>query len=136
MILARRTALQPLSLDVPMGARGRAGSSGGAQLEGEMCLVDLVESTEPLPDEAASFLDLRQAIDYAMHDLLQPSERDVLRLRLGLDDGERRTRREIGEIFGTSEKSVRAIERSALRKLRAPHESADAVPLREYANCY
>lgn len=44
-------------------------------------------------------------------------ERDILRLRHGLDDGRRRTGREVGEIFALSQSRISQIESGAFRKL-------------------
>jgi RNA polymerase sigma factor (sigma-70 family) len=52
---------------------------------------------------------------------LSPRERDVLRLRFGLDDGRQRTLEEVGELFGATREHIREIEAKALRKLRRPN---------------
>ena len=127
--LAGRAALATFSLDVPLSAARGGKGSHVADFAEAATLNEIVESDEPAPEEAATFHELRDAIDYAMHANLQPSERDVLRLRLGLDDGETRTRRQVGEICGQTEKKIRAIERAALTKLR---HTRDCVQLREY----
>ncbi|MBY0404716.1 MAG: sigma-70 family RNA polymerase sigma factor, partial [Cyanobacteria bacterium] len=49
---------------------------------------------------------------------LRPRERDVLKLRFGLNDGNKRTLEEIGQLFGVSRERVRQIETRALNKLR------------------
>lgn len=51
--------------------------------------------------------------------ILSPRERDVLRLRYGLDDGRTRTGREVAQLFGLSQGRISQIETEALRKLRA-----------------
>ncbi len=48
---------------------------------------------------------------------LTPRERDLLKLRYGLEDGVQRTRAEIAELYGWSENQVRQREFVALRKL-------------------
>ena len=52
---------------------------------------------------------------------LSPRERDVLRLRLGMDDGRLRTLEEIGQLFGVKKEEIQLIEAKALRKLRHPN---------------
>ena len=60
---------------------------------------------------------------------LNPRERDVLRLRYGLDDGRVKTLEEIGNVFSVTRERIRQIEAKALRKLRQP--SRNGI-LREY----
>ena len=54
---------------------------------------------------------------------LSPKERDVLRLRCGMDDGRERHYKEIAQLFGVTEESIRIIEAKALRKLKHPSRS-------------
>ena len=54
---------------------------------------------------------------------LTARERDVLRLRFGLDDGRQRTLEEVGELYGVSRETIRRIEAKALRRLRHPNKS-------------
>lgn len=51
-------------------------------------------------------------------DNLEPRQRDVLRLRYGLDDGRMKTLEEIAQIFNITKQQVRIIEANALRNLR------------------
>jgi DNA-directed RNA polymerase sigma subunit (sigma70/sigma32) len=48
---------------------------------------------------------------------LNDVERDVLRLRLGLDDGRSKAVKEVGKRFKISWKEVRTVEQQALTKL-------------------
>ena len=57
-------------------------------------------------------------------DTLSPRERDVLRLRYGLDDGRMKTLEEIGQIFNVTRERIRQIEAKALRKLRHPNRNS------------
>ena len=79
---------------------------------------------DPMEDPEAqlevSFL--RQSLESAMAAYLSPHERDVLRLRLGLDDGVSKTFRQISSDMGdaVSDSQVRRTEQRALKKLRSP----------------
>ena len=53
--------------------------------------------------------------------MLSPREREVLRLRFGLDDDQQRTLEEVADILGITKEKVRQIEAKALRKLRHPN---------------
>lgn len=48
-------------------------------------------------------------------------ERDVLRLRFGLDDGKTRTLEELSRLFGVTRERIRQIEAKALKNLRHPN---------------
>lgn len=47
-------------------------------------------------------------------------EREVLRMRYGLADGQARTLEEVGLVFRVTRERIRQIEAKALRKLRSP----------------
>ncbi|XAR63363.1 hypothetical protein NMG60_11023273 [Bertholletia excelsa] len=51
-------------------------------------------------------------------DALNPREKQVIRLRFGLEDGRMKTLQEIGELMGVSRERIRQIESSAFRKLK------------------
>src|SRR5262245_51362970 len=67
--------------------------------------------------------DLRHVL--GLLDRLEDREATVLRMRFGLDGGEPRTLKEIGERLGLTRERVRQIEREALVKLREAMTEAD-----------
>ena len=68
---------------------------------------------------------------YACLGELDPKEQKVLRLRFGLDEGEPRTLKEIGERMGLSRERIRQIEAQALEKL---NRSQKCQQLQGYLN--
>mmetsp|Transcript_8785 Transcript_8785/g.19684 ORF Transcript_8785/g.19684 Transcript_8785/m.19684 type:complete len:706 (-) Transcript_8785:67-2184(-) len=115
-----------LSVDAPVMSSG--GSYKGSMAGGdgsnsqELLILDTLKCAEPRPEDQVEISFLRQCLENAMATELTPYERDVLRLRLGLDNGEGKTVREIAEISGGSitMSDVRSAERRAFKKLRSP----------------
>ncbi|EJK76961.1 hypothetical protein THAOC_01244 [Thalassiosira oceanica] len=81
-----------------------------------------MDSADPRPEDQVETSFLRQCLENAMAAELTPYERDVLRLRLGLDSGSSMSVREISDLSGgaVSLGEVRAVERRALARLRSP----------------
>lgn len=112
-----RIAPEPLSLETPIGE------------EEDSRLADFIEDGEAVsPSEAASNLILREKIEESLNNLT-PRERDVLKMRFGLDDGYSRTLEEVGRHFKVTRERIRQIEAKALKKLRHPSRSRK---LRDY----
>ena len=85
-------------------------------------VVPSYPGTEDHPDEP-----LEQADESArLHlwlDRLTPQQRDVIRLRYGLD-GRRHLLREVAEAYGCTHEWIRRIEREAMRRLREMAEAS------------
>ena len=64
------------------------------------------------PDNPAENLDSTNYTEAIAEILctLSPRERDVLRLRFGMDDGRMRTLEEVGQLFGVTKENIRLIE--------------------------
>lgn len=87
--------------------------------EGDTCLGDAVPDGRVCDPLAAVYLTaLRETMEKALN-TLTVKERDVIRLRYGLDDDLPRTLAELGTRFGLSRERIRQIEEKALRKLFA-----------------
>lgn len=101
-----RGAIEPLSLETPIGE------------EGESRLADLIPAKdEHNPVSEATRGALRDELMAAL-DELTPREKDVIMLRYGLDGDEPRTLEEVGRALEVTRERVRQIESSALGKLR------------------
>ena len=106
-----KIAQEPLSLETPIGK------------EEESRLGDFIEDKEadaPIKTVASELL--REDVQEVLG-TLSPRERDVLRLRFGMDDGKQRTLEEVGQLFGVTRERIRQIEAKALRKHRNPNRS-------------
>jgi RNA polymerase sigma factor (sigma-70 family) len=94
-------------------ARDRADNRGGAREFGDLLPQDGVPAIE---DELIHQSDLDE-LAAALLDL-DGKEREVVRLRFGLEDDEPRTLQEIGDRLHLSRERVRQIESRAKEKLR------------------
>lgn len=63
---------------------------------------------------------------------LPPLEKQVLRLRLGLEDGEEHSREELAELFAVPVARIRQMESKGLRKLIYKKQNRRQRPLRDY----
>jgi RNA polymerase primary sigma factor len=111
-----KSAQLPISLETPIGK------------EEDSRLGDFIESDGEMPEDQVAKNLLREDLENVL-DTLSPRERDVLRLRYGLDDGRMKTLEEIGQIFNVTRERIRQIEAKALRKLRHPNRNS---VLKEY----
>ena len=85
---------------------------------GNKTLLDLIPSYEPDPLERLEIQDPLDHLDEYLEELEQ-RDRQVLRLRYGLDTGgETLTYVEIGKILEVSKEIVRQVEKKALKKLQ------------------
>ena len=113
----QKVSQEPVSLETPIGE------------EEDSHLGDFIQDENvQVPAEAAAYTLLREQLDEVL-DTLTDRERQVLRLRFGLDDGRARTREEVGREFHVTRERIRQIEAKALRKLRQPSRSRK---LRDY----
>lgn len=80
-------------------------------------MEDLVDSQfEDVEQDSPVKVEITQELRNAMA-RLSPRERDILRLRHGLDDGKPRRLREVGLLFGVSAARISQIEAKAKRRL-------------------
>ncbi len=108
---------EPVSLETPIGE------------EDDSHLGDFIQDdAAPAPAEAAAYTLLKEQLEDVL-DTLTDREKQVLKLRFGLEDGRSRTLEEVGVEFHVTRERIRQIEAKALRKLRQPSRSRK---LRDY----
>jgi len=114
---ALRFANEPLSLSEPLREDGDAELGDVVEDRGAASPFE-VAATSLLPDEIARLLAP-----------LDEREREILKLRFGLDRGEPRTLEEVGEHFNLTRERIRQIEARAMSKLRHPSSDTGARDL-------
>ena len=99
--------------------------------EHEFHLSDKLEQDVIPPADMALLRSSLKDHLYACLGELDPKEQKVLRLRFGLEEGEPKTLKEIGEMMGLSRERIRQIEAQALEKL---NRSQKCQQLQGYLN--
>jgi RNA polymerase primary sigma factor len=113
----QKISQEPVSLETPIGE------------EEDSHLGDFIEDSEAVvPLERASFRLLQEQLESVLHTLSE-REKEVIRLRFGLIDGQPCTLEEVGKKFGVTRERIRQIESKTLSKLRHPSRSQK---LRDY----
>jgi RNA polymerase primary sigma factor len=105
----REAARAVTSLDRPVGE------------EGETALGDLLESGEPPVDEEVQVSLVEETLRRTIEELPEP-ERDVVKLRYGINGDDPQPLRETGRRLGLSAERVRQIESKALKLLATRRE--------------
>ncbi len=114
---ALRFAAEPLSLSEPLREDGDAELGDVVEDRGAESPFE-VAATALLPDEINRLLGP-----------LKEREREILKLRFGLDRGEPRTLEEVGEHFNLTRERILQIEARAMSKLRHPSSDTGARDL-------
>jgi RNA polymerase primary sigma factor len=112
-----RQGTETVSLDA------RVGPDGESEL-GEMVSDD----TTPSPFDVVTQAMLGGEVEKLLS-VLDEREREIIRLRYGLDQGEPRTLEDVGNTLHLTRERIRQIERSALSKLRHPSSKSDSRDL-------
>lgn len=113
--------LYPMLLQTTVNYKG-----GSYKQEGkERTYEEFLPTNSDLPSDYNK--DLREEMESMMRENLNQVERDVLRLRLGLDNGRPKAVKEVGRRFKISWKDVRNVEKEAIAKLKDSKEISDFI---------
>ena len=98
----------PLSIDKPISE------------DEDVDMTDIVPDVNSLsPEQIVMEKELKNSVDEIL-DTLSPREKQVIKLRYGLEDGIGHTLEDIGKVLGVTRERARQIEAGAMRKLRQP----------------
>lgn len=91
--------------------------------DGDTELLDfIVDKTNPTVEEDVDSKLLKETINNLL-DTLKKREKEVLRMRFGLDGGDGMTLEQIGKEYNITRERIRQIEKKAIKKLRHPSRS-------------
>ena len=107
-----------LSLELPLTDEKDANSLG-----------DLIEDSEANPELGSISELIEQDLVNSMLGKLKAREREVIRMRFGLEDGEERTLREIGEKLNVTRERIRQLETDAIRRLQRLYDENGELSL-------
>ena len=112
-----KVAQEPVSLESPVGE------------EEDSHLGDFIQDDNIMaPAEAATLMLLKEQLEEAMSALTE-REKEVLKMRFGLNEAQPLTLEQVGKYFNVTRERIRQIEAKALRKLKHPSRSKK---LRDY----
>ncbi len=99
-------AMEPVSLNMTIGP------------DGETQVADFIrDDNSPSPVIEFTYVDLKEKVNKAL-ELLPPRDKEIIRLRFGLTDGQEYTLEDVGRKFGLTRERIRQLEIRSLRKLR------------------
>ncbi|MDY7004428.1 MAG: sigma-70 family RNA polymerase sigma factor [Cyanobacteriota bacterium] len=87
--------------------------------EKESTLGELIASERETLGINIEQICLKEDIEKVLHYFLNERQRDVIKMRFGLDDGCEKTLQEIGDKFHLTRERIRQIEEKAVKKLRS-----------------
>jgi len=121
-VMQKATECSTVSLDSPLSEQ-----SPSCQQQSST-LADILHDESVHPEELVVRSLLKDDLEAVLL-MLSPREREIVRLRYGLEDGNSRNYEEIGSLYSVPGNRIKQIEARALRKLRHPSFNSS---LREY----
>jgi RNA polymerase primary sigma factor len=88
----------------------------------ELNVADFLADTKTLVSENIEYQSLKEDINNVIS-TLKDREQEVVKMRYGLDDSERYTLEEIGNIYGVTKECIRQTELRALKKMKLSGET-------------
>lgn len=82
----------------------------------ELTLAEIIEDEKQNVERSVIDIELKKDIKKAL-ELLKEKEKNVITLRFGLEEKERKTLEEIGQSYGVTKECIRQIEKRALNKI-------------------
>lgn len=92
----------------------------------DMNFADILEDEKASVTRDVEFKNLQNDINMVVS-TLKEREQEVVRLRYGLEDGDRMTLEEIGNLYGVTKECIRQTELRALKKLRSSNLSQELL---------
>lgn len=87
----------------------------------ELNLIDIIEDVKQNVEVEVESEELKKDINRALN-ILKEKEQNVIRLRFGLEDNNKKTLEEIGNIYGVTKECIRQIEKRAIKKIYSNDE--------------
>ncbi len=104
-----KAAVEPISIDTKL--KG----------DDDVYVRDLIPNSEESPEDYVIKEAMKEKIDSVL-ECLTYKERDMIRMRFGLDDGQQKSLQEVADEFNLTRERVRQIVNLAMKKLRSPEK--------------
>ena len=88
----------------------------------QLSLSEIIEDTKQDVEKKVEDIELRKDIKMAL-DTLKEKEQEVIVLRFGLMDNNKKTLEEIGNLYGVTKECIRQMEKRAIRKIYSNNET-------------
>ena len=111
----QKIAMEPVSLETPAGD------------EENSTLSDFIEDKSSVdPSQYANDTYLKEEVNKILEGL-PVREKQILRMRFGLDDGQPKTLEEVGKVYNITRERIRQLEAKALRRLHHSYANKEEI---------